>query len=348
MIAQPSFASIQPNAFYQSLPKVDLHRHLEGSLRLETVVEVARQQGMRIQDPSQLRALVQVNEGEPYSSKNFLSKFETLRTFYQTPEIIGRFTREVVLDAAADNIRYLELRFTPAALSNARSFPYAEVMDWVIENVDLASRQVGMKTRLIVSLNRHESVKIAEQVLRLAVDRMGRGVVGMDLAGNEAQFPALPFAGVMQEARQAGLHVTIHAGEWSGAQNVKDALQYLSAERIGHGVRVMEDPEAVELARDHNVPFCVCITSNVQSGVAASFLAHPVGAMLEAGLNVTLATDDPSISDICLSDEYRNFCALGLPLEALRRCVLSAARASFLPEAERQLLVQELAVEFPS
>jgi adenosine deaminase len=302
---------------------------------------------MRVQDPSQLRSLVQVNEGEPNTSKNFLSKFEILRTFYQTPEIIGRFTREVVYDAAADNVRYMELRFTPAALSNARGFPFAEVMDWVIENVDLASRQTGMKTRLIVSLNRHESVQIAEQVLRLAVDRMGRGVVGLDLAGNEAQFPALPFAGVMQEARQAGLHVTIHAGEWGGAQNVEDALLYLAAERIGHGVRVMEDPTAVELARQRKVLFCVCITSNVHSGVAASYSAHPVRAMLEAGLNVTLATDDPGISNICLSDEYRSFTELGLPLDALRRCVLAAAQASFLPEAERQLLVQDLAAAFP-
>jgi adenosine deaminase len=287
MIAQSSYAPLQSIDFFRSLPKVELHRHLEGSLRLETMVEVARQQGMRVQDLSQLRSLVQVNEGEPNTSKNFLSKFEILRTFYQTPEIIGRFTREVVYDAAADHVRYLELRFTPAALSNARGFPYAEVMDWVIENVALASQQVGMKTRLIVSLNRHESVQIAEQVLRLAVDRMERGVVGIDLAGNEAQFPALPFAGVMQEARQAGLHVTIHAGEWGGAQNVQDALLHLAAERIGHGVRVMEDPAVVELARQRNVPFCVCITSNVQSGVAASYLEHPVRAMLEAGLNVT-------------------------------------------------------------
>lgn len=347
MIAQSSYAPLQSIDFYRSLPKVELHRHLEGSLRLETMVEVARQQGMRVQDLSQLRSLVQVNEGEPNTSKNFLSKFEILRTFYQTSEIIGRFTREVVYDAAADHVRYLELRFTPAALSNARGFSYAEVMDWVIENVALASQQVGMKTRLIVSLNRHESVQIAEQVLRLAVDRMERGVVGIDLAGNEAQFPALPFAGVMQEARQAGLHVTIHAGEWGGAQNVQDALLHLAAERIGHGVRVMENPAVVELARQHNVPFCVCITSNVHSGVASSYEAHPVRAMLEAGLNVTLHTDDPSISNIRLSDEYHHFCALGLPLETLRRCVLSAAEAAFLPETERQLLVQDLASEFP-
>jgi adenosine deaminase len=348
MIAQPPSAPLHPIEFFHALPKVELHRHLEGSLRLETLVDVARQQGMHIQDASQLRSLVQVNEGEPYSSKNFLSKFETLRTFYRSPEIIGQVTREAVYDAAADNVRYLELRFTPAALSNARSFPYAEVIDWVIENVDAASQQVGIKTRLIVSLNRHESVRIAEQVLRLAVDRMGRGVVGLDLAGNEAQFPALPFAGVMQEARQAGLHITIHAGEWGGAQNVKEALLYLSAERIGHGVRVMEDPSAVELARERGVPFCVCITSNVQSGVAASYQEHPVQAMLKAGLNVTLATDDPSISRICLSDEYRNFCDLGLTLESLRHCVLAAARAAFLPEPERQILVQELSAEFPA
>ena len=348
MTAHDTLTPGRPKEFYQSLPKVELHRHLEGSLRLETMVEVARQQGMRIQGTSQIRSLVQVNDGEPYNFRNFLSKFDTLRTFHQSPEIIGRFAREVVADAAADNVRYLELRFTPVALSAAQGFPLADVFDWVIENVETASQKNGIWTSLIVSLNRHESVKIAEQIAGLAVDRMGRGVAGLDLAGNESQFSALPFTGVIREAKQAGLHITIHAGEWGVAQNVSEAILHLSAERIGHGVRVMEDPAAVELSRVQGIPFCVCVTSNVQSGVAASLEDHPIRAMLEAGLNVTLNTDDPSICQICLSDEYRKFCEdLGFSLETLRERLLSAARAAFLPEPERQVLIKRLLEEFP-
>jgi adenosine deaminase len=347
MHTQKNLAPGRPQEFYQSLPKVELHRHLEGSLRLETMVEIARQHGMRIQDAKQLRSLVQVNEGEPYNFRNFLSKFETLRTFYQTPEIIGRFTQEVVSDAAADNVRYLELRFTPMALSAAQGFPLPEVIDWVIENVEIASRQNNIQTRLIVSLNRHESVQVAEKITALAVDRKVRGIVAMDLAGNEAQFPAFPFAGVMREAKEAGLHITIHAGEWGGAGNVADAMRSLNAERIGHGVRVMEDAEVVELARAKGIPFCVCMTSNVQSGIAISLEEHPIRAMQANGLNITLNTDDPSISQIRLSDEYRKFCEdLGFPLSVLRERVLSAAQAAFLPEEKRQSLVQQLAQEF--
>jgi adenosine deaminase len=347
MLIQKNLAPGRSQEFYQSLPKVELHRHLEGSLRLETMVEIARQHGMRVQDADQLRSLVQVNDGEPYNFKNFLSKFETLRTFHRSPEIIGRFAQEVVADAAADNVRYLELRFTPMALSAAQGFPLTEVIDWVIENVDISSRQNKIKTRLIVSLNRHESVSVGEKIAALAVDRKDRGIVALDLAGNEAQFPALPFAGVMREARQAGLHITIHAGEWGGASNVADAIRSLYAERIGHGVRVMEDPEVVELSRAKEIPFCVCMTSNIQSGIAASLEEHPIRSMMANGLNITLNTDDPSISQIRLSDEYRKFCeGLGFHLSVLRQRLLSAAQAAFLPAGERQALVQQLSREF--
>jgi len=347
MTTQKTLAPGRPGKFYQSLPKVELHRHLEGSLRLETMFEVASQRGLPIRDINHLRSLVQVNQGEPYNFKNFLSKFETLRTFYQSPEIIGRFAQEVVSDAAADNVRYMELRFTPMALSAAQGFPLAEVIEWVIENVEISNRRNGIQTSLIVSLNRHESVQVAEKIACLAVDYMERGIVGLDLAGNEAQFPALPFVGVIREAKQAGLHITIHAGEWGPAQNVSDAIQFLFAERIGHGVRVMEDPAAVELSRLQGIPFCVCVTSNIQSGIAATLEDHPVRAMLSAGLNVTLNTDDPGISQICLTDEYRQFCEdLGFSLETLRERVLSAARAAFLPEPKRQALIQQVSAGF--
>ncbi len=203
-------------AFYQALPKVELHRHLEGSLRLETLVEVAQQYG--IAEGRLLSQLVQVSRSEPYTIQNFLSKFETLRLFYRTPEIIGRITREVITDAAADNVRYLELRFTPAALCKARGFAMAEVIDWVITGMRQAQTAGYPITRLIVSINRHEPPALAEQAIQLAAERMSLGVVGIDVAGNEADHADLErFAGMLAEARQGGLGLTIHAGEWGGA-----------------------------------------------------------------------------------------------------------------------------------
>jgi len=260
----------------------------------------------------------------------------------------ARTRQEAIADAAMDNVRYLELRFTPVALSKAENFPLAEVIDWVIEGARQAQREHGILTRLIASVNRHESVHLAAEVAQLAVDRRDSGIVGLDLAGNEANFPASPFVEVFQEARQAGLHITVHAGEWGGAGNVAQAITQLGAERIGHGVRVMEDPAVVALAHERATTFEVCITSNYQTGVVSGLAEHPVLNMLAAGLNVTLNTDDPGISQITLSDEYcLAFEKMGISLETLRQRTLAAAQAAFLPEDERQGLVASLEREFP-
>jgi adenosine deaminase len=333
--------------FYKSMPKVDLHRHLEGSLRVSTMLDIARAHGITVPTGTgPLSNLVQVQTSEPYTYQNFLAKFNTLRLFYRSPEVIHRVTREAVEDAAKDNVRYLELRFTPVALSRAERFPLGEVMDWVCESASRAAKEFGLRVRLIASVNRHESVELAEQVAWLAAARIPRGMLGLDLAGNEAEFSAVPFLGVFKEAHQAGLKLTVHAGEWAGAANVQEAVETLNADRIGHGVRVIEDPNVVALARERGVTFEVCVTSNYQTGVVNSLQEHPIMKMLDAGLNVALGTDDPSISRITLTDEYRRICEdLGMANSLLKERILAAAQASFLQDAERETLVGELRKE---
>lgn len=332
---------------FRRLPKVELHRHLEGSLRLNTMLDIARQHDIPIpEDVFSLSNLVQMQEDESFSFRTFLSKFDTLRLFYRSPEVIDRITREAVEDAAKDNVRYLELRFTPFALSRAERFPMNEVIDWVLAASQDAAREFGITVNLIASVNRHESAELAEQVAWLAAEHLEDGVVAMDLAGNEAEFSSQPFYGVFREARQAGLHICIHAGEWGPAVNVREAIEELGAERIAHGVRVLEDPSVTAMARERGTPFEVCVTSNFQSGVVAEADAHPLPRMLEAGLNVTINTDDPSISRITLSHEYHVVCEeLGVPFEALRERILAAGRAAFLPEAERRKLTGALEKE---
>jgi adenosine deaminase len=150
-------------------------------------------------------------------------------------------------------------------------------------------------------------------VARLAAERKHQSLVGLDLAGNEAEFGAEPFQGVFREASQEGLHVCIHAGEWGPAANVREAIERLGAERISHGIRVLEDRSITELARERETPFEVCVTSNYQSGVVPEPGSHPLPRMLAAGLNVTIGTDDPSVSRITLSGEYQVVCEeLGL------------------------------------
>jgi adenosine deaminase len=326
------------------MPKVELHRHLEGSLRVSTLIDIARQHSITVPTSlMRLSTLVQVQREEPYNFENFLAKFNTLRLFYRSPEVIHRVTTEAIEDAAKDNVKYMELRFTPVALSRAERFPLADVVDWVCESAQEASKQFGIQVRLISSVNRHESPELAEQVAWLSAGRMEKGIAGLDLAGNEAQFPAEPFIGIFREAKQSGLKVAVHAGEWGGPENVRQAIEQFDTDRIGHGVRVMEDEYTVTLAKDHQTCFEVCITSNYQTGAVKELSDHPLRKMIDAGLNVTLNTDDPSISQITLSNEYKvaedN---LGLPRKTLRDCIVAAARSSFLQEPEKQKLVEQL------
>ena len=329
---------------YRALPKVELHRHLEGSLRLDTMVDIARQHGLEIpEDVLRLSTLVQIQEEDKFTFQNFLSKFNTLRLFYRSPDVIHRITREAIEDAAKDNVRYMELRFTPVALSRAERFPLHDVIDWVLTSTREAASQHNVTVRLIASVNRHESTELAEQVAWLSAEHMKDGLVALDLAGNEAEFKSEPFYGIFKEAKQAGLHLTIHAGEWGPAPHVKEAIEELGAERIGHGVRVLEDEKITALARERQTALEVCITSNYQSGVVTSLNGHPLMNMLKAGLNATINTDDPSISRITLSHEYYTACEdLEMPQNMLRERIVAAAQACFLPESEKEILVRQI------
>jgi len=328
------------NVFF-SLPKVELHRHLEGSLRLTTMLDIARQHGVTIPiSMFNLSGLVQIQDQDPMTFTNFLDKFKTLRLFYKSPDVIHRVTREAVEDAAKDNCRYLELRFTPVALSRAEGFPMHDVMDWVIKSAQEAAQKYHIKVGLIASVNRHESPELAEQVAWLAVDHIKNGLLGLDLAGNEAEFKSEPFQGIFKEARQSGLHVTIHAGEWGPADNIRDAIENLEAERIGHGVKVMEDESVKALAKERDTVFEVCVTSNFQSGVVSSLQDHPLPRMMEDGLNVTINTDDPSVSRITLAHEYQDICTeLNVPLDKIKKSILLAAKSSFLNDEDKAELV---------
>jgi adenosine deaminase len=334
-------------AMLASLPKIELHRHLEGSLRLTTLYEIAQQYPLDLPTRSleELRPYVQVTNDEP-NYRNFLEKFNALRRFYQSPEIIHRFTYEVIEDAAKDNIRYLELRFTPMALSKTQGYPLPEVAHWVLMAVEKARQDFPqMRVELIASINRHESLEIAEKVTQIAVDHKA-DIVALDLAGDEVNFPADPFASLFKEAKQAGLGITVHAGEWTGPATVRHAIEALGAERIGHGVRAVEDLGVAQLARERGVTFEVCVTSNLQSGVIQRISDHPLRDMLFLNLKATVNTDDPAVSDISLTDEYEVVVEdLGLTPDHLKAALLTAASATFLPPVERERLVDQFKLE---
>ncbi|MDX1524267.1 MAG: adenosine deaminase, partial [Anaerolineae bacterium] len=221
-----------------NLPKIDLHRHLEGSLRLSTLSEIAHQHGVDLPSLSleELRPYVQVVDDTP-DFLGFLAKFKLLRRFYSSREAVMRIAYEAVADAAADNIRYLELRFNPVALALNQGFSFEDVADWVTDATKKAQKEHAIQVRLIVQLGRHEP-QYAFQLAEIAADRQDQGIVGIDLAGDEINYPITPhFVQVFTWAKKQGLRITIHAGEAGGAGNIREAIEKLGAERIGHGIR---------------------------------------------------------------------------------------------------------------
>jgi adenosine deaminase len=330
-----------------ALPKVDLHRHLEGSLRLGTLSDIAQEHGIDLPsyDIERLRPFVTVTDDEP-DFHSFLQKFSLLRRFYTTQAAIERVAYEAVADAAADNIKYLELRFNPVALARVQGFSLDEVTTWVCNAVARAQRDYEVRANLILQIGRDERVETASRITDVAVAHRDRGVAGLDLAGDEVGYPAHVFAEVFRRGRKEGLNITVHAGEAGRAENVREAIELLGAQRIGHGVRAIEDSNVLELIRERGVTLEVCPTSNLQTGVVSRFDTHPLPDLLALKLRVTINTDDPSVSDTTLTDEYVvAVAAMGITLEQLKRTIVMAAEGTFQPPDERDRLVEWFRVE---
>jgi len=330
----------------QSLPKVDLHRHLEGSIRLTTLVELAERGEIPLPaNQAKLKRMVTVQPGDPASHAHFLSRFGRLRQVFQSEAIIRRIAAEAVEDARLDGVRHLELHLTPPALAQAADFDYEDVIEWVWQAGSSAAGS-DLSVGLVVSLNRHEPVSLAERAVAAALAQP-EGVIALDLAGDEAAHDAAPFADLLARAKQAGVFISVHAGEWNGPGSVRQAIELLGADRIAHGVRAMEDRDTVLMARDRGIPFAVCLTSNVQSGVVGGYADHPLPAMIQAGLQVSLNTDDPSVSGIRLTDEYQLAVdMLGLSVESIQMVVLAGAQSAFLPAKPKASLVDSLQQAF--
>ena len=324
------------------MPKVDLHRHLEGSLRLQTLSDIALEHGIDLPsyDIEYLRRFATVSD-DLYDFQRFLEKFSFLRGFYTSQEAVERIAYEAVADAAADNVKYLELRFNPVALSGRQQFSYDDVTDWVCDAVGRAARNTEVTVNLIIQIGREEPVEVGHGLVDVALAYRDRGVVGVDLAGDETRYPAAVFADVFRKARAGGLHVTIHAGEAGDASNVREAIELLGAERVGHGIRAASSPDVMALARDRGVAFEVCPTSNIQTGLVSQIGRHPLVSMLADGACVTINTDDPSICDMTLTDEYMVvMLAMSVTLPQIKRAILTAVDVSFQPEEDRKQLAE--------
>lgn len=322
-------------------PLVELHRHLDGNVRIETVLDLARQHGLELPawTVEGLRPHVQITEREP-SLVHFIAKFELLRRVMVDYDAVRRIVRENLEDAAREGIDYIELRFSPYFMGEEHGLDTFGVVDAVCDALEEARGKIPVRAKLIGIISRHYGPETGRIELAAAIRGRDRGVVALDLAGDEANFPGELFVRHFQEAREAGLHTIAHAGEAAGAASVRQAVLELGAERIGHGVRAVEDPAVLDLLAGRRVPLEVCPTSNLQTSTVPDYRSHPLPALLRRGIACTLNTDDPSISGIDLAHEYRVAAdELGLSPAEIRRLQETAVEAAFLSPAERAELL---------
>ncbi len=320
------------------MPKAELHCHLDGSLRPATLYALSVQQGrpLSVTTSDALGDWMRVDDAR--NLEEYLARFEITLAVMQDADSLERIACELVLDAALDGVRYIEVRFCPA-LSTREGLTLDDVMTAVLRGLARGGRESGTVARAIVCALRSLPWPHAMEMAELAVAFKERGVVAFDLAGGELGNPAQIHALAFDFARANDLAVTVHAGEGDGPESIRDAVHRCATDRIGHGTRLHEDPALEAYVIDRQIPLEVCPTSNVQTRVVATFAEHPLARYLRMGAVVTINTDNRLMSGVSLTDEYvRCVQALGYGLRELTQLSLSAFDAAFLPLAERRAL----------
>jgi adenosine deaminase len=328
-----------------ALPKPELHVHLDGSLRPSTMLELAEASGVEL-PASEPEALAEtMRAADSQDLVQYLEKFGITLSLMQTPGSLERTAYELAEDSAEENIQYLEVRYSPA-LHTQTGMTMEEAVKAPLQGLARAETDFGIRTGLIVCGIRSFEPSVSMELAELAVGFKDQGVVAFDLAGGEAGNPAPVHKEAFQYAADHNLPITIHAGEAAGAESISQAIHQCHARRIGHGTRLMEDPELERFVNDFRIPLEVCLTSNVQTRVAPTLGEHPIRRYFDAGLVVTLNTDNRLISGTTLTDEYwlahRH---LGFSLDELREISLLGFQAAFLPYEAKVNLLEEVEAE---
>ena len=327
------------------LPKAELHNHLDGSLRPETLIELARDAGFLLpsRDPEEVRRYMLVNDA--HNLEDYLKRFDITIAVLQNTGAIERVAYEMVEDAARDNVRYLEVRYCPH-LSRRQGLSLEAVLEAELKGLKRGELEFGVKTAVINCSLRHYDPALSNEIAHASVDFRDEGVVALDLAGGEAGRPSTPHGPAFDIALKGRLGITVHAGEAAGPESIAEALDRCHAHRIGHGTRLFEDPMLQDYVRDRQIPIEINISSNVQTRVVTTPAAHPVRAYFDRGLKVTLSTDSWLMSGTTLTDEYwLAHTALGFTRGEIDRMILNGFEAAFLPMPEKQTLIGRVRAE---
>ncbi|MBU0520089.1 adenosine deaminase [bacterium] len=326
-----------------ALPKVDLHCHLDGSVRPETLWELAEERKFPLKAKTKEEFLDFFRVKKPFKNlEEYLERFHTVLPILQDTESLERVSYELAVDAAAENVLYLEVRYAPI-LHTDQGLTLSQVMDAVLEGLRRAERDADIIARVIVCGIRNISPQTSLRLAELTAAYKSQGVVGFDLAGAEDQYPAKDHSEAFYLIRRNNINCTVHAGEAYGPESIRQALHDLNTHRIGHGTRLRENGDLLNYVNDHRIPMEVCLTSNVQTRAVKDFQSHPLQFYYDYGLRVTLNTDNRLISNTTVTDEYVAACeTFGFDEQDLKNMIVMGFKSSFLPYKNRVRLLERV------
>ena len=335
-----------PLEIIEKLPKTDLHVHLDGSLRLSTILDLAERQRVELpaKDEDGLRKAM--NLGQNCGSLvEYLKAFDVTLRVMQTEDALTRIAYELAEDSAKENVRYMEVRYAPM-LHTRRGLKLTNVVEAVLNGLRAAQTAFGIESNVIICGIRNVSPESSLEMAELAVAYKGRGVVGFDLAGAEYDHPAKHHRNAFQLVRDNNINVTIHAGEAYGPESIAQAVHTCGAHRIGHGCRLRENGDLLHYVNDHRIALECCPSSNVQTGAIRDLASHPLKLYFNLGLRVTVNTDNRLVTDTTVSKElWLAHTQMGLSLDDLKQIVLSGFKSAFLPFHVKQQYLRKVSEE---
>jgi adenosine deaminase len=325
------------------LPKADIHCHLDGCVRPRTVLELAREQGVQLPTWKlpELTRLLQAGR-RTRNLADYLKIFDYTLAVMQEKGALYRVAYELAEDAAAENVRHLEVRYSPI-LHRRRRLSFEDIVDPVIDGLAAAGRKYNLSTGVIICGIRSMAPRTSMALAELAVAYKGRGVLAFDLAGQERDYPAKAHRAAFQLVLKKNINSTVHAGEAFGPASIAQALHYCGAHRIGHGTRLREDKDLMRYVNDHRIPLEVCLSSNVQTRTVRSIQEHPFHFYFQQGLRVTLNTDSRLISATSVTQEIALAArAFRLSPYEVKRILINGFKSAFLPYAQKARLLREV------
>ena len=333
------------SSFIARLPKVELHLHLEGAVRPETLLELSQNKSGLRQKVDEWIAARRAQRYRYGNFREFLVGFGIISLLIETPQDYGLIATRLIEWLAEQNVKYAEIIFA-AGVVLWKKQRVDEVFEALAAAAEEAETRTGVRVKWIFDATRQFGIDHVREVMRWAGRYRSQGVVAFGIGGDEAAGPAKLFPDIFREARDLGLHVVAHAGEACGPESIRDAVEMLGAERIGHGLTAIRDAGVMTLLRERRIPMEVCPSSNVSTGLIARFEDHPMPKLLEAGLMVTLNSDDPAMFGTSLQEEFvRAARCFELSRETLTALCRNAVDGSFLSESEKQKLRDQLKVE---